>query len=157
MGRPLQAFVPDAPATRRSASVLPTITPKSISNALADIPPCAAWNATSRTIAKWPNAKRVNGNVDSVRCNVRKVFSSRQSSLRPAILASNLPKKERAEKVRQIPLNSQPVSAPVVARQFSCQNTSTGSSLIMFHRAPASVPVRANEHRAWSNAYVAFS
>lgn len=38
-------------------------------NALADIPPCATWNATSPITAKRPNAKHVGGSVASARCN----------------------------------------------------------------------------------------
>jgi hypothetical protein len=71
-------------ATRRSACALPMITPKPISNALADIPPCAAWNATSPITARPPNAKRVSGNVASVSANVRKEALPCQLGLRPA-------------------------------------------------------------------------
>jgi Phage integrase family len=55
--------------TPPSACALPMTTPKSTSNALAGIPPCAAWNAILPITARPPNAKHASGSVASVRSN----------------------------------------------------------------------------------------
>ena len=56
-------------ATPPSACALLMTTPKSTSNVLAGIAPCAAWNAILPIIARPPNAKHVSGNAASVHSN----------------------------------------------------------------------------------------